>query len=194
MTGLTRPRRRPGAGTRGRVAALLALCLGVLATGASHGRQEIDLAVVLDIAAPERVPASMEVELLFGDMTTRDAVDSRVVVLRGTAVDVVVRAGGLGMIGWRLDVMEARPLIVEMLPDRGSMRVPKLWNAVLRNPGGVRIPVSVLAGVDDRGQVQADDDEYVIRDLAPGTWTWCSSPGVCSAADVLPWAETSVSQ
>jgi hypothetical protein len=109
-----------------------------------------------------------------------------------SAVDVVVRAGGLGMVGWRFDVREDQPVAVAMLPDRGSIRVPKFWDAVLRSPGGVEIPVSVLAGVDDRGQVQADGDEYVIRDLAPGTWMWCPAPGSCSSAEVLPWAETRV--
>lgn len=111
-----------------------------------------------------------------------------------TEVDVVVRAEGLGMVGWRLDVRDDAPVMVEMLPDRGTLRVPNRWQASLVTPGGVSIPVFVLEGINDYGQVLAENDEFVIRDLAPGTWMWCPSPGLCSAADVLPWAETSISQ
>lgn len=111
-----------------------------------------------------------------------------------TEVDVVVRAEGLGMVGWRLDVRDGVPVTIEMLPDRGALRVPHRWQASLVTPGGVSIPVFVLEGIRDYGQVLAEDDEFVIRDLAPGTWMWCPSPGLCSAADVLPWAETNISQ
>ncbi len=110
-----------------------------------------------------------------------------------TAVDVVVRADGLGMVGWRFDVKDGAPAVVEMRPDRGRLRVPDTWQAVLISPAGVAIPVFVLAAINDNGQVQTAGDEYVIRDLAPGTWQWCSAPGACRAGDVLPWAETSIS-
>ncbi len=82
--------------------------------------------------------------------------------------------------------------MIELLPDRGALRVPNRWQASLVTPGGVAIPVFILEGINDYGQVLAEDEELVIRDLAAGTWMWCPSPGVCSAADVLPWAETSV--
>ena len=115
--------------------------------------------------------------------------------LGATAIaDVVVRAEGLGMVGWRFDVEAGAPVTIEMLPDRGTLRVPNGRLASLVTPGGVSIPVWVLEAMGDHGQVQSDDDDFVIRDLAPGTWTWCSSPGVCSAADVLPWAATSISE
>lgn len=109
-------------------------------------------------------------------------------------VDVVVRAEGLGMVGWRFDVKGGAPVVVEMQSHRGTLRVPNKWQASLVTPGGVTMPVFVLEGINDYGQVLAEDDEFVIRDLAPGTWMWCSSPGVCSGVDVLPWAETSISQ
>lgn len=111
-----------------------------------------------------------------------------------TEVDVVVRAEGLGMVGWRFDVRDGAPVTIEMLPDRGKLRVPNRWQASLVTPGGVSIPVFVLEGINDYGQVVAEGDEFVIRDLAPGTWMWCPSPGPCSAADVLPLAETGISQ
>lgn len=111
-----------------------------------------------------------------------------------TEVDVLVRAEGLGMVGWRFDVHDGASVTIEMLPDRGTLRVPNRWQASLVTPGGVSIPVFVLEGIRDYGQVLSEDDGFVIRDLAPGTWMWCSSPGRCSAADVQPWAETSVSQ
>ena len=111
-----------------------------------------------------------------------------------TAVDVVARADGLGIGGWRFDVKDGAPTVVEMLPERGALRVPDRWQAVLVSPGGVSIPVFILAGINDYGQVQTDGDEYVIRDLAPGTWQWCSAPGACSTIDVLPWAESTVSK
>lgn len=109
-------------------------------------------------------------------------------------VDVVVRAEGLGMVGWRFDVRDGAPVTIEMLPDHGTLRVPNRWEASLVTPGGVSIPVFVLEGINDYGQVLVEDDELVIRDLAPGTWMWCPSPGLCSAADVLPRAETRISQ
>ena len=111
-----------------------------------------------------------------------------------TEVEVVVRAEGLGMVGWRFDVRDGAPVAIEMLPDRGTLRVPNRWQAALVTPGGVSIPVFVLEGIRDYGQVLAEDDELVIRDLAPGTYMWCPSPGLCSPADVFPWAETSISQ
>ena len=109
-----------------------------------------------------------------------------------TEVDVVVRAEGLGMVGWRFDVRDGAPVTIEISPDRGTLRVPDRWQAVLVSPGGVSIPVFVLADIRDYGQVRMNGDEYVIRDLAPGTWQWCSAPGACSAVEVLPWAEVGV--
>lgn len=109
-------------------------------------------------------------------------------------VDVVVRAEGLGMVGWRFDVRDGASVTIEMAPERGTLRVPHRWQASLVTPGGVSIPVFVLEGINDYGQVLEEEDEFVIRELAPGTWMWCPSPGPCSAAEVLPWAETSISQ
>lgn len=111
-----------------------------------------------------------------------------------TEIDVVVRAEGLGMVGWRFDVRDGAPVTIEMLPDRGTLRVPSTWQASLVTPDGVSIPVFVLEGINDYGQVLEEDGEFVIRDLAPGTWTWCPPPGACIAAEVLPWAETGVSR
>ena len=108
-------------------------------------------------------------------------------------VDVVVRADGLGMVGWRFELRDDAPIKVEMLPDRGALRVPDRWEAWLVTPGGALVDVGdTLAAIDDRGQVQTDGDEFVVRDLAPGTYSYCLPNGACTRIEVVPWAESRV--
>ncbi len=108
-------------------------------------------------------------------------------------VDVVVRADGLGMVGWRFEIRDDAPIEVEMSPDRGALRVPDSWAAWLVTPGGALVDVGdTLAAIADRGQVRLDGDEFVVGDLAPGTYSYCLPEGVCTRVDVVPWAESRV--
>ena len=125
--------------------------------------------------------------------TDGSGVASHWLPMEAEAVDVVVRLEGLGMIGWRFDVRDEVSLEVEMSADRGDLRVPDLWDAWLVTPGGVSVKVgSTLAAVADRGQIQTDGDEFVVRDLAPGTYSYCSPDGACTRVDIVPWAESRV--
>jgi len=125
--------------------------------------------------------------------TDGSGVASHWLPMEAEAVDVVVRLEGLGMIGWRFDVRDEVPLEVEMSADRGDLRVPDLWDAWLVTPGGVSVKVGrTLAAVADRGQIQTDGDEFVVRDLAPGTYSYCSPDGACTRVDIVPWAESRV--
>ena len=96
------------------------------------------------------------------------------------------------------------PLGLELAPERGSLRVPR-WqdgsgsrnasffhDARLVTPGGATIRVGTLAAVNDRGQVQEDGDEGIVRDLAPGTYSYCPKDGACSRVEVVPWGESRV--
>ena len=107
-------------------------------------------------------------------------------------VDVVVRAGEIGMNGWSHDVRDGTPIEIDLSTDRGSLRVPNPWDALLVTPGGATIRIGTLLAVNNKGQVQADGDEYVVTDLAPGTWSYCPPDGACSTVDVFPWAESRV--
>ncbi len=108
-------------------------------------------------------------------------------------VDVVVRADGLGMVGWRFEIRDDAPIEVEMSPDRGALRVPDSWAAWLVTPGGALVDVGdTLAAIADRGQVRLDGDEFVVGDLAPGTYSYCLPEGVCTRVDIVPWAESRV--
>ncbi len=128
-----------------------------------------------------------------GEYTDGSGVASLWLPMEAEVVDVVVRLEGFGMIGWRFEVRDEAPLEVEMSPDRGDLRVPDSWDAWLVTPGGVSVRVGrTLAAINDRGQIQTDGDEFVVRDLAPGTYSYCLSDGVCSTVDVVPWAESRV--
>ncbi len=117
-------------------------------------------------------------------------------------VDVVVRAEGLGMNGWRFDVRDGVPIEVDLSADRGSLRVPKrqdgpgsqeslfFRDARLYTPGGASIRIGTLAAVNDRGQIQEDGDEAIVNDLAPGTYSYCLKDDACTRIDILPWGES----
>lgn len=119
-------------------------------------------------------------------------------------VDVVVRAEGLGMNGWRFDVRDGVPIEVDLSTVRGSLRVPK-WQdgpgsegslffreARLVTPGGATIRIDTLAAVNDRGQIQEDGDDAIVNDLAPGAYSHCPANVACTRIDILPWAEARV--
>ena len=128
-----------------------------------------------------------------GEYTDGSGVASLWLPMGAEVIDVVVRAEGLGMIGWRFEVRDEAPLEVKMSPDRGDLRVPRSWDAWLVTPGGVSVKIGrTLAAINDRGQIQTDGDEFVVRDLAPGTYSYCLPGGVCSTVDVVPWAESRV--
>jgi hypothetical protein len=125
-------------------------------------------------------------------------------LLEAETVGVVVRAAGHGMVGWRFEIREGEPLVVELAPERGSLRVPR-WqdgpgsrtasfflDAQLVTPGGATIRIGTLAAVNDRGQVQEDGDEGIVRDLAPGTYSYCPKDRACSRVEVVPWGESRV--
>ena len=114
------------------------------------------------------------------------------VSLEAEFVDVVVRAEGFGMNGWRFDVRDGAPVEIHLSADRGSLRVPAGWDARLEAPGGASIRMGSLLGNNNRGHVLTDGDEYVVTDLAPGTYSYCPEKGACSTVDVVPWAETRV--
>lgn len=113
-------------------------------------------------------------------------------------VDVVVRAEGLGMNGWRFDIRDGVPIEIDLSADRGSLRVPR-WQddnffreARLITPGGASIRIDTLAAVADRGQIREDGDEVIVRNLAPGTYSYCPAGAACTRVDILPWAEARV--
>lgn len=113
-------------------------------------------------------------------------------------VDVVVRAEGFGMNGWRFDVRDAAPVEVDLTVDRGSLRLPQWRDGVyfrdarLYTPGGASIRIGTLAALNDRGQIQKDGDEAIVNDLVPGTYTYCPKDDACTRIDILPWAESRV--
>ena len=107
-------------------------------------------------------------------------------------VDVVVRAREIGMNGWSVDVRDGTPVEIDLSTDRGSLRVPDSWDALLVTPGGATIRIGTLLAVNNKGHVQTDGDEYVVTDLAPGTYLYCPEDSACSTVDVLPWAESRV--
>ena len=135
--------------------------------------------------------------------TDASGVASHYLPLEAEAVDVVARLEGLGMIGWRFDVRDGVPLQVEMSPVRGALRIPapesdprngaQLADAWIVTPGGASIRVfHTLRAINDRGQIRSDGDEAVVRDLAPGTYSYCLPDTGCTRVDVVPWAESRV--
>ena len=106
-------------------------------------------------------------------------------------VDVVVRAEGLGMNGWRFDIRDGGPIEIDLSSDRGALRVPGIFG-LLVTPSGAAIEIRTLEAINDRGQIRTDGDETVVKDLAPGTYSYCPRDGVCSTVDVVPWAESRV--
>ncbi len=107
-------------------------------------------------------------------------------------VDVVVRAGEIGMNGWSHDVRDGTPVEIDLSTDRGSLRVPDSRDALLVTPGGATIRIGTLLAVNNKGHVRTDGDEYVVTDLAPGTYSYCPANGACTRVEVLPWAESRV--
>ena len=135
--------------------------------------------------------------------TDASGVASHYLPLEAEAVDVVARLEGLGMIGWRFDVRDGAPLQVEMSPVRGALRVPapesdprngaQLADAWIVTPGGASIRVfHTLRAINDRGQIRSDGDESVVRDLAPGTYSYCLPDSACTRVEVVPWGESRV--
>lgn len=125
--------------------------------------------------------------------TDGSGVASHWLPMEAETVDVVVRLEGLGMNGWRFDVREGAQIEIALSPDRGALRVPESWDAWLVTPGGASIKVGrALAAINDRGQIRVDGDEFVVRDLAPGTYSYCLPDAVCTRVEVVPWAESRV--
>ena len=119
-------------------------------------------------------------------------------------VDVVVRAEGLGMNGWRFEVQDGAPMEIDLTADRGTLRVPTfeeipgvkgsrhVWDARLVTPGGASIRIGTLAAINDRGQIQRDDDETIVNDLVPGAYLYCPKDAACTRVDISPWGESRV--
>ena len=113
-------------------------------------------------------------------------------------VDIVVRAEGLGMNGWRFDVRDGVPIEVDLSAIRGSLRVPRwqdgvyLREARLITPGGASIRIDTLAAINDRGQIQEDGDEAIVNDLAPGSYSYCPKDSACTSVDIAPWGESRI--
>ena len=90
------------------------------------------------------------------------------------------------------------PVEVDLLADRGSLRVPRgqdglhFRGARLYTPGGASILIGALAAINDRGQIQEDSDEAIVNDLAPGTYSYCPKDNACTRIDILPWAEARI--
>ena len=136
--------------------------------------------------------------------TDGSGVASHWLPMEAEIVDVVVRAEGLGMIGWRFEVRDGEPLEVDLTADRGSLRVPRFqddldsrsalhfWDARLVTPGGASIRIGTLAAINDRGQIREDGDEAIVGDLTPGTYSYCPRDSACNTVDIVPWGESRV--
>jgi len=113
--------------------------------------------------------------------------------LRASPVDLMIRAEGLGMNGRRVEFRDNAPVEIGLLPERGSLRLPVSGRGSLVSPSGVSIRVDTLYGVNDQaGQVKSDGDEWIVTDLAPGTWRYCPQNAPCQAVQIVPWTESSV--
>ena len=139
-----------------------------------------------------------------GEYTDGSGVASLWLPMGAEVIDVVVRAEGLGMIGWRFEVRDGEPLGVDLTADRGSLRVPRFQDGLdsrgalyfrdarLITPGGASIRIGTLAAVNDRGQIREDGDEAIVRDLTPGTYSYCPRDNACNTVDIVPWGESRV--
>ncbi|MCY3969537.1 MAG: hypothetical protein OXG74_06365 [Acidobacteria bacterium] len=101
-------------------------------------------------------------------------------------VDVLVVADNFGLIGRRVRMPETSdPLIVELFPTRGELRVPRLAGAAMVTPEGMRVGLERLEGY---GVAQVEEESLVLSGLAPGKWLFCPPSRPCRTGQVLPWA------
>lgn len=136
--------------------------------------------------------------------TDGSGVASHWLPMEAEVIDVVVRAEGLGMVGWRFDLRDGEPLEVDLTPDHGSLRVPRwqddldsrgalhFWDARLITPGGASIRIATLAAVNDRGQIREEGEEAIVKDLTPGSYSYCPRDSACTTVSIVPWAESRV--
>lgn len=97
-------------------------------------------------------------------------------------VQFVVLASGLGADGWRVRLPPEGDLEVELFDTRGDLLLPDTVEATIVNSRGVALRLSVLRHV---GQIRDTEEGEVIRNLAPGSYSYCPRDAECAMVHVI---------
>ncbi len=100
----------------------------------------------------------------------------------GNLVDFVVLAAGFGTDGWRMTLPPEGDLEVELSGARGDLLLPDTADATIVHSRGVALRLSVLRHV---GQIRDTEEGPVIRNLAPGSYSYCPRDTECAMVQVI---------
>ena len=100
-------------------------------------------------------------------------------------VELVVHAEGLGTDGWRGGAPFAEDAEIELSDARGDLVLPgpagSMDGAIVSTKG----VVMHLQALRANGQVREWESRDLVRNLAPGRYSWCPAPGECNEAVVI---------
>ena len=101
------------------------------------------------------------------------------------SVELVMFAEGLGTESWRGSVPATAEVDVALSHAKGDL----LLSASVGSRNGAIISargvVMNLSSLRSNGQLYEREGDQVVRNLAPGHYSWCPEPGECTAATVI---------
>lgn len=97
-------------------------------------------------------------------------------------VDLIVHAEALGSNGWRFPAPPTEEVQIDLFEARGDLVLPAGREAFIVNAFGVEMTVAWLRG---NGQVRDMEEGRLIRNLAPGHYSYCVEQGECTGVQVI---------
>lgn len=101
------------------------------------------------------------------------------------SLELVMFAEGLGTESWRGSVPATGEVDVALSHAKGDLLLPASVgsrNGAIISARGV---VTNLSSLRSNGQLYEREGDQVVRNLAPGHYSWCPEPGECIAATVI---------
>lgn len=97
-------------------------------------------------------------------------------------VDLIVHAEGLGSNGWRFPAPPTEEVELNLFEARGELVLPRGRESFIVNAFGVEM---TLVSLRANGQTRDVEGGRLIRNLAPGRYSYCVERGECTGVQVI---------